>query len=83
VIGHFFANAKGAELARLSPRVKRAESDWQATVTLGCPRWELLNLKARSENQPLLPQTLIVHIHVENTEDIVESLGIVYSPRQP
>jgi hypothetical protein len=22
-----------------SPRVKRAESDWRATVTLGCPRW--------------------------------------------
>jgi hypothetical protein len=23
----------------LRPRVKRAESDWRATVTLGCPRW--------------------------------------------
>jgi hypothetical protein len=22
----------------LSPRVKRAQSDWRATVTLGCPR---------------------------------------------
>jgi hypothetical protein len=26
------------DLARLSPRVKRVQSDWQATVTLGCPR---------------------------------------------
>jgi hypothetical protein len=26
------------DFARLSPRVKRAQSDWQATVTLGCPR---------------------------------------------
>jgi hypothetical protein len=29
---------RGAELARLSPRVKRAQFDWRATVTLGCPR---------------------------------------------
>jgi hypothetical protein len=34
----------------LSPRVKRARSDWWATVTLGCPRWEyylnaLLNMQ--------------------------------------
>jgi hypothetical protein len=25
----------------LSPRVKRAQSDWQAAVTLGCQRWIL------------------------------------------
>jgi hypothetical protein len=31
----------------LSPRVKRAESDWQETVILGCPRW---NLKAYGGN---------------------------------
>jgi hypothetical protein len=28
----------------LSPRVKKAESNWRATVTLGCPRWYSLDL---------------------------------------
>jgi hypothetical protein len=28
----------------LSPRVKRAESKWRATVALGCPRWDMLDL---------------------------------------
>jgi hypothetical protein len=35
----------GAELVKFIPRAKRAESDWRATVTLGCPRcpkWDLL-----------------------------------------
>jgi hypothetical protein len=31
-----------ADLARLSPRVKRAQSNWRATVALGCPRWFLM-----------------------------------------
>jgi hypothetical protein len=35
----FLLAARGVDLARLSPGVKRAESDWQANVTLGCPRW--------------------------------------------
>jgi hypothetical protein len=34
----FLPMQRGADLARLIPRVKRAQSDWQATVTLGCPR---------------------------------------------
>jgi hypothetical protein len=40
VIGHLSSDGEGSRFkARLSPRVKRAESDWEATVTLGCPRW--------------------------------------------
>jgi hypothetical protein len=39
VIGHLSSGGEGVDLARLSPRVKRAESDWRATVTLECPRW--------------------------------------------
>jgi hypothetical protein len=36
----FLRAARGVDLARLSPRAKRAHSDWQATVNLGCPRWK-------------------------------------------
>jgi hypothetical protein len=36
----------------LSPRVKRAQSDWQATVTLGCPKI------AKTEQFFILSQTL-------------------------
>jgi hypothetical protein len=39
----FLRVARGVDLARLSPRAKRAKSDWQATVTLGCPRWYRLD----------------------------------------
>jgi hypothetical protein len=39
VIGHFFSRGEGeVDLARLSPSVNRAESDWRATVIPGCPR---------------------------------------------
>jgi hypothetical protein len=31
-------NDREHNLLLLSPRVKRAQSDWRATVTLGCPR---------------------------------------------
>jgi hypothetical protein len=31
VIGHLSSHGEGA---------KRAESDWQVTVILGCPRWK-------------------------------------------
>jgi hypothetical protein len=34
----FLRVARGVDLARIRPRVKRAKSDWRATVTLGCPR---------------------------------------------
>jgi hypothetical protein len=35
----FIHVGRGADIARLSPRAKRAKSDWWATVTLGCPWW--------------------------------------------
>jgi hypothetical protein len=39
VIGYLFLHGgREADLARLSPRVKRAQFDWRVTVTLGCPR---------------------------------------------
>jgi hypothetical protein len=39
VIGHlFYRMAREADLARLIPRAKGAQSDWRETVTLGCPR---------------------------------------------
>jgi hypothetical protein len=34
----FLPVQRGVNMARLSPRAKRAQSDWQATVTLGWPR---------------------------------------------
>jgi hypothetical protein len=34
----FFRVVREVDLARLSPRVKRAQSDWRVTATLGCPR---------------------------------------------
>jgi hypothetical protein len=33
--------ARQVYLGRLSPRAKRAQSDWRATVTLGCPIYML------------------------------------------
>jgi hypothetical protein len=35
----FLPVQRGADLARLKPMVKRAQSDWRVTVTLVCPRW--------------------------------------------
>jgi hypothetical protein len=33
----FFRVVREVDLVRLSPRVKRVQSDWRATVALGCP----------------------------------------------
>jgi hypothetical protein len=50
---------RGAELARLSPRVERAESDWQATVTLGCPRWQQLAVTTVGTQRAHFSQAII------------------------
>jgi hypothetical protein len=48
----------------LSPRVKRAQSDWQATVILGCPRWGLGSW-AEYPNQaiPNLASSFLIILH--------------------
>jgi hypothetical protein len=44
----------------LSPRVKRAQSDWWATVTLGCPIWSCIDWIEDRTNQYNCNDTLVV-----------------------